>query len=344
VSEKKSRLRSILIATTATTIGILTSLALIEVIVRIVFDEPVRPRFVIDPGYGVRANQPNVSTRHYVPGEYSVTISTNSSGMRSSREYELRKPTDVRRVLMLGDSFAFGFGVEDDEVISAVLEHLLNAQNNDGQKFEVINLSVSGSGQAEQLVTYRELGRKYDADVVVLLYYDNDIGNNAVAALFELNDQGRVTRMDTEYLPAVKLREKLYGVAPIRWLFTNSEAWNLVRNRLSRLVQQSLLRKQGMKKFTELKPEAVELTRGLLRQFIADIQSDNAKPIIVVIPDGHNMTSNFPLAADQIDVLGATLVDDLKYLDRSDYFVRDIHWRPSGHLKTAQALKSLVSN
>ena len=38
----------------------------------------------------------------------------------------VERTAGTRRIVLLGDSFTFGFGVEDGEVISAALEDLLN--------------------------------------------------------------------------------------------------------------------------------------------------------------------------------------------------------------------------
>jgi hypothetical protein len=147
------RSRRLFTASVATLLGLVLALLLAEGLVRVFFDEAVQPRFVIDAGYGVRANKLDVITRHYVPGDYEVRISTNSAGMRGQREYPVARVPGKRRILMLGDSFPFGYGVEDGEVVSAVLETLLKAGGTPdaaaGGGYEVINLSVSGFGQAE---------------------------------------------------------------------------------------------------------------------------------------------------------------------------------------------------
>jgi hypothetical protein len=43
-----------------------------------------------------------------------------------TREYTVGKPRGVYRIAVIGDSFIFGHGVNHDEVVSAVLEDLLN--------------------------------------------------------------------------------------------------------------------------------------------------------------------------------------------------------------------------
>jgi hypothetical protein len=335
MTQKQSRLRRFTSAAIAMLIGTAVALLAVEMIVRIMYDEAVQPRFVIDSGHGVRMNQPNLETRHYVPTDYDIRITTNSAGMRGQREYAIERTPGTRRILILGDSFTFGYGVEDDEVVSAVLEDRLNAAG-DGYRYEVPNLSVSGFGQAEELVTYREMGRPYDPDIVAIFYFENDPGNNAVANLFEINDDGTVTRTQTDYLPAVSLRTKLYAIPPIRWLFENSEAWNLVRNKLSWIVQKELLKKEGLKTFDATKnTRAKDLTRALLRQFALDIQSDDAVPMLVLIP-GRRITSNVPFDNEELEAMGYVVVDGRDFLNVRDYFKVDAHWRPSGHAKAVE--------
>ena len=330
-------------ATAAVLVGLVIALLLAEGLVRVFFDEPVQPRFVIDPGYGVRANKPNVETRHYVPGDYEVGITTNSAGMRGQREYPEARVPGKRRVLLLGDSFVFGYGVEDQDVVSAVLEDLLNAGDATGGGYEVINLSVSGVGQAEELVTWEKRARNYDPDVVVMFYFENDVGNNASSELYKVAADGTLTRTGNSFLPGTNLQDSLLSIGPTRWLFEHSQAWNLIRNRLSSLVQKSLIRKQGLKSYDDLTPEAVALTRALLVQMIADIRRDGAEPVFVLIPEKRHMSvTSFPLSLAEAQELGARVVDGREYLSAEDYYVRDSHWRPVGHRKTAERLAALI--
>ena len=113
----------------------------------------------------------------------------------------------------------------------------------------MLNLGVSGFGQAEELVTWQNRGRHYRPDAVVILYFDNDIGNNAVARLFAVQADGTVVRAGKEYLPGARLQELLYTIPPVRWLFEHSQAWTLVRNRLSVLVQNAQARGTGAEEF-----------------------------------------------------------------------------------------------
>ena len=347
MSDPAPRFRRLVTASVATLLGLVIALLLSEVLVRVFFDEAVQPRFVIDAGYGVRANKPNVITRHYVPGDYDVRITTNSAGMRGQREYPVARVPGKRRILLLGDSFPFGYGVEDTEVVSAVLETLLNAGSAPdaaaGGGYEVINLSVAGFGQAEELVTWEKRAREYRPDVVVLFYFDNDVGNNAVAGLYAVAADGTLTRTGRSFLPGTNFQDYLMGFAPTRWLFEHSAAWNLIRHRLSSLVQQSMIRQQGFSGYDDTTPKAIALTRALLRQLVTAVTRTGARVVFVLVPNSRTkMACSFPLTTAEVRLLGASLVDGREYLSPDDSYRHDLHWRPSGHRKTAERLADLI--
>jgi hypothetical protein len=248
---------------------------------------------------------------------------------------------------MLGDSFPFGYGVEDQDVVSAVLETLLNAGGASdaagGGGYEVINLSVSGFGQAEELVTWENRARAYRPDVVVLFYFENDNSNNAVARLYDVAADGTLTRTGRSFLPGTNLQDRLLRFAPTRWLFEHSEAWNLIRHRLSSLVQESLIRERGLAGYADKNPRVIALTRALLRQLATEINRDGGRVVFVLIPNAREkMVSSFPLTTAEVEALGASQLDGREYLSPEDYYLNDSHWRPIGHRKTAERLAELI--
>ncbi len=112
------------------------------------------------------------------PGEYNAYAKVNSAGLMD-REYSLAKPEGVYRILVLGDSFAEGLRVPMDATFHSILEEELNAA---GKRVEVINAGVAGWGTDQELLFYREIGRKYKPDMVLLAFFPgNDIMNNAIA-------------------------------------------------------------------------------------------------------------------------------------------------------------------
>jgi hypothetical protein len=101
--------------------------------------------------------------------DFSVEVVTNSHGMRDD-EYPLAR-TSKKRMLVLGDSFGWGFGVEHHERFSEVLESAY-------PDLEIINASVSGYGTDQQYLFLKESGVGFRPDIVLLLFYGNDYKDN----------------------------------------------------------------------------------------------------------------------------------------------------------------------
>ena len=72
---------------------------------------------------------------------------------------------------MLGDSLAFGWGVEQDETTSKVLEGMLLKS---GRDVEVINTGVGNYNTEMQVAYFLERGHKFKPQYVVLNYFIND--------------------------------------------------------------------------------------------------------------------------------------------------------------------------
>ena len=99
-------------------------------------------------------------------------VRINSKGLRDE-EYEYAKPPGVYRILVLGDSFAWGYGVEQGNNFSDQLEELLN-KSAAGNLVEVINAGVSGYGTDQELLLLEREGMKYQPDLVLVAFATND--------------------------------------------------------------------------------------------------------------------------------------------------------------------------
>jgi len=89
-------------------------------------------------------------------------VSFNAGGYRG-RELTLPKAGDRTRVVVLGDSIAFGLGVADEQTFT----HLLDARDNG---IEAENLAVQGYGPDQELLVLLRRGLRDDPDVVVLAF------------------------------------------------------------------------------------------------------------------------------------------------------------------------------
>ena len=76
-----------------------------------------------------------------IPDGFSNVVSLNIYGFRGP-DFPVR-PASKPRVIFIGDSFAEGLGVDDDDTLPAQFERLA------GGRYEVLNLGVSGTGLPE---------------------------------------------------------------------------------------------------------------------------------------------------------------------------------------------------
>ncbi len=115
------------------------------------------------------------AVQRIVRPEFSVELRFNSLGLRGP-ERPYAKPAGTRRVLLLGDSFTEGYYAEEPETVRARLESALARGCG---PVEVINGGTIAYSTDQEYLFFREDGRRYAPDVVVLLFYSNDLYYNA---------------------------------------------------------------------------------------------------------------------------------------------------------------------
>jgi hypothetical protein len=95
-------------------------------------------------------------------------IKTNSHGFRANREYSFEKSDGKKRILVLGDSFVWGWGVENEEMFTEILEKELGGT-------EVLNAGHTGFDTLQEFLLYKRIGIRYEPDLVLLCFFPNDI-------------------------------------------------------------------------------------------------------------------------------------------------------------------------
>lgn len=106
--------------------------------------------------------------------EYRYTVKTNNEGFRD-RYHNKQKPENVRRILIIGDSFTYGPGVAQNKIYPALLEESLNTETA-GFKYEVLTMACGGFGPEHYAAILKNIGLQYKPDLVILgIYVDNDV-------------------------------------------------------------------------------------------------------------------------------------------------------------------------
>ena len=110
-------------------------------------------------------------------GEERFFVHQNQFGLRGPDDMQLQNTPGRKRVLVLGDSYIWGFGANQENLFSAPEVHRTND--------EIINFGVSGYGTDQEYLFYQEKGERFDVDQVILavtLY--NDIENNLASVQY----------------------------------------------------------------------------------------------------------------------------------------------------------------
>lgn len=102
-------------------------------------------------------------------------VHTNSCGMRGP-EISIEKPPGTYRIALLGDSFTFGWGVEQDQSFAARMEQTLNRGAAPGVNYQVLNLGVPGYSTFQEVARFQELGLDFSPDAIVVFFVENDYG------------------------------------------------------------------------------------------------------------------------------------------------------------------------
>lgn len=125
-----------------------------------------------DPSLGW-ANRPGATGRIFggvegFEGIFEYTARINALGFRDP-ERTWRKPAGLQRVVVLGDSVAWGWGVDNGQRFSDLLEDRFEGQ------IECINLAVPGYGTDQQFWTLEQNGVRFEPDLVVHCLIINDV-------------------------------------------------------------------------------------------------------------------------------------------------------------------------
>lgn len=107
----------------------------------------------------------------------AASFQTNSLGLRGA-EIELRKPSTVFRVLLLGDETVLGIGIDDDFTLDSLLQKFLTPYT-PGQQVEVINAGIPGFCPLLSQLQYTHQLAQLDPDLVILHVDMSDVADDS---------------------------------------------------------------------------------------------------------------------------------------------------------------------
>jgi len=266
-------------------------LVFLELCLRLGNPQVIEPRNTTGTPWGVRGNMPGLTYYHQTPFG-PIRFRINHQGMRADYDYPEAPAPGVCRIEVYGDSFLMGYEVQEPDTFAQQLGAALKAR---GLDVEVLNLSVSGFGQAEMLLTYEAQGRRFHPSVVVASWHYTDLDDNPRSQLFKLTREG-LARNQPTYMPSVDLQRGLSGNRLYTWLSENSQLWSYGREHLGYQVRKLLA---AVRKGDAAEPDAAvgegtgqgapdsqakALSQALLTEFDGKVRGDGAAFVVVAIP------------------------------------------------------------
>ena len=221
---------------------------------------------VFDPRLGYRM----------APGRDEAGVRTNAAGLRADREFEPTPESGVRRVLLVGDSYTWGWSVANEETWAACLERSLPG-------WEVLNLGVPGYGVDQAVLAYEEIGAAYAPDVVVLGFFVRDFFRNEVGfrgyakPRFVLAAGDRLRRVDEHLVPPAQLAAAYLDGERTMGGWDYSYLWSLLSSTWAR----SPYARSGL----NAESPTMRLMAGLLRRFRDQTTERGAVPFLLVLPE-----------------------------------------------------------
>lgn len=173
-------------------------------------------------------------------GKATIQIRTNDLGFRDKPMPTADDRKTNKRILFLGDSFCWGFGVEQTERISEQFTAL-------DTLWEAYNLGIFGYSTDQELLTLKMYGSLIQPDEVALLFCLNDllynnspVGHRMPKPLYRLNSDGTLQLDNVPVPPAPKPNFFAVFLRKHSALYLAGEyAWNLVRDRIAWKAQAS---------------------------------------------------------------------------------------------------------
>ncbi len=265
--------------------------------------------------------------RGYFDDSGGLRYRINDYGFRGP-DYPLAKPAGVQRIVLIGDSFAFGEGVRFEQTLGERLEGQLNQRAGTAATVEVLNLGVGGANTLSELSYLRHRGIALQPDLVLWLYVLNDAGAARLDLWENFKDQYEKRWMRGSYLAS--------------YLYARVGRQVMGRRYIDDLVGRSKGQRNKWKRSMAWLGEANELTRSAGAKFLVAIF-----PFMYRLDDGypfrefHDMVSRYCMehGIEVLDLLPAFLgkTDTDLWVHPSDQHPNEI-----GHQIAADALYPVV--
>jgi len=243
----------------------------------------------------IPAEDPDQAHRHRPHAKarlMGVEIALNSIGLRNA-EVPARKSAGTVRILVLGDSIAMGWGVEEKDCFARRLEGRLNrrAAETGGPAYEVVNAGVGNTNTVQEWAYFKNAGHRLDPDMLLLAFF--------------INDAEPVPRMSRSFL----LNHSHFAVL----------AWSKLNRVRALLFPGQGYREYYRSLYADSNPGWPRCRKALL-ELSAFCAQNRKKLLVILLPELHDLREPYPFQDAQRRVEEVLRSSSVEVLDLFPHF------------------------
>ena len=355
-------------------ISLFIGLIIGEVIIRIFFPQVISPvQFYYDSKLGGMVPVPNQKGFKSHPKEYYYEYQNNEIGMRDTRQIADYKQIPFK-ILSIGDSFTYGWGVNDDETFSKILEKKINRDS-----VAVLNAGASGAGTDYALKFFQVRGKEISPKVVLYFYYENDRVDNLENRYFTIENDSIITKPFNEAsnLNAIQ-KNKLADSKVYNWFSSHSHLFSMIRTQVGimwnkkvkqenqQITNQNQAKTPETATKTSTTPKAEQVsvakdefypTYKYLKALAENVEKSGAKFYTFYIPSNTSI-AEFQKSGTMkqekaiVDFCNANHIRVFSFKDaimknkdpfKAYYFPTDLHWNKAGNKVAGEYLYEVLN-
>jgi lysophospholipase L1-like esterase len=266
-------------------------------------------------------------------------VHINSQGTRGP-EFEASKLANTVRIISLGDSRTFGWGLTESESYSGLLQKLLQERFGANKKVEVINAGVNAWSFAQMNVYFRTRALRYEPDFVI-------VGDANLWTQFSGKNSPEFVR---KFMWRVRLKNILRRFALYHY-FIEVKLKDFYERYRTRFIPVDPQHDRLFKEQQQKDPEA--FFRSEIEELCRSALDHKVRPILLYLPildelGTTNRSPIFKVKKESSQKLSVPLVDltlDLEPKGKSLYLEADpVHLNAAGNEIIARRLFEAVTN
>jgi len=279
---------------------------------------------------------PFLKGSEYRPQNYDIKFENGDDGFRITNKGKL--PDFVnKKIMLVGDSFTYGKGVNDHETFAYRLQTALIKDS-----VEIINAGVEGRGTDHALRSYQFYKDKYQPNTVIYFAHYNDLADNIRDEYYTVVNDSTLTSKTFEKLTG-GTKEKLRKSKTYNWLISHSHFFSLLKAVLVNVMMpDQIVTYEADVNMTQ----AEKLTAMYIEQMRKEVEADGRKFLVYYIPAINDIDARIKGGQTEQEAffdnyfrdknitfynLSADFIDSGETNILKHFYLLEGHWNPNGH-------------